>query len=241
MWFEAAVRINSSGLPLEKVCTVRPIAMSTGHGLWLFEEEVQASAEFARELAVAGNVYFTFLDQRDLKSSLIRVMSMLDERLEQNFGTSPLEAKRALEVKSNAGELVFIRDHQKSQVIGRESWLPAIFNSAYETSTYTVKWFSSDKPEMTSTTEHGFFGKGAEETFGRNVFIEIEHVFLISADGTAYRETISPASQMETYMSAYRRAIQEAFSKSLRDTCNRGLAGKAMMVNGICEVRGDVQ
>ena len=52
---------------------------------------------------------------------------------------------------------------------------------------------------------------------------------------TRFDETIQPESQMQSYLSLYKTAIAEVFTKALRDTCYRRLAGKGMVANGVCE------
>jgi hypothetical protein len=241
LWIEGAARVSSKGLPLEKLPNTRPIALSTDKATYLVVEQVRPSEEFARQLAVSGQRLFSFENYADLRGSILNVMRLFNEELEKNFSASPLLARRASDEPQLDGEMILKRERGKSFVIGRESWLPAIFNSAYELSTYTVKWYSADKTSMVSSTAHGFFGKGAAETFGPNVFVEIEHVFLIAADGINYRETIVPEEQMNNYLALYRKAVDEAFRKSQKDTCYKRLAGKGMMANGTCDVRGDVK
>jgi hypothetical protein len=102
-------------------------------------------------------------------------------------------------------------------------------------------WNSADSRNFTSTSAHGFFGKGAKITFGSNVFVQLENELLISSDGVgAYRENIEPVDQMNQFLSIYKRAVTEAYVKALKTTCQR-LSGKGIYVGGTCEVRGDIQ
>ena len=242
IWVEAGVRVDSRGLPLEKLCAVRPVAAMTDKKLYLFIEQVKGSAQFAQQIIVTGQRFFSFLETTDLRPSIINVMDIFSDELAKNLKSDPLLADRSLDVRQQLGEWIFKREHQKSRVIGRESWLPAVFNSAYEISSYTFKWFSTDKREATSSTEHGFYGKGAEQTYGHNIFIEVEHVFLLGpSQAGPFKEDIEPQSQMDDYLSLYKRAVSDAFRKALRDTCYVRLAGKGMLVNGVCEIRGNVQ
>jgi len=242
IWFEAGVRVDSTGLPLEKLCAVRPVLITTDRNSYLLTEEVNASAEFAQQIIVTGKRVFSFIDTSNLKPTIVKVMNTLSDELEKDFSADPLLAGRTWDAPQGTGEWIFKRERQKSSVIGRASWLPAFFNSAYEISTYTFKWFSSDQKEMTSSVEHGFFGKGAERTFGHNIFIQVDQVLLIaSGPNERFNETIDPKSQMDNYLSLYKKAVSDAFLKALRDTCYNRLAGKGVLTNGVCEIRGDVQ
>jgi len=244
IWIESGARVDSKGTPLEKLSTTRPIALLTDRNAYLVLEKVHPTAQFAKEIDVNGQRIFSFKNALDLKDSIGNVMRIFNEEIESNFSSTPLLARRATDVQQLDGELIFKREKEKSKVIGREFWLSSLsdfFNSAYELSTYTVKWNSSDNTSFGSSVEHGFFGKGAAKTFGSNIFLQIEHVFLISSDGVNYRENITPAAQMDAYLTLYKKAVDDAFKKALRNTCYRRLAGKGQLVNGTCEIRGDVQ
>jgi hypothetical protein len=247
IWVEAGARVDSKGLPLVKVPFVRPVALSTNRNSYLVMETVNPTGEFAHQIVVQGQRAFSFSNAQDLRGSIINVMNVFSAELEQNFKGQPLLADRAVDENQVDGELIIKRVRQKSRVIGREnfldgisSWLSNFLNSAYETSTYTITWNSAANRSFTSGVGHGFFGKGAAGTFGPNVFVQLDHELLISADGVTYRENLESADRMAQFLSLYKRAVTNAFNQSLRNTCRR-LGGKAMMANGTCEVRGDVQ
>src|SRR5262249_29662299 len=108
-------------------------------------------------------------------------------------------------------------------------------------SVYTLKWYSADNPDVGHTPAHVQYGKGGVGISGKYIFIKMDQIFLISADGVSYRETIDPADQMDKYLADYKRAATEAFKKALVTTCIQRMKGKGMMQDYSCDVRGIVQ
>jgi hypothetical protein len=234
LWIEGAARVTSKGLPLAKSDFVRPVAAVTDKGAYVVCESRHAPLEFAHELYIAGQRAFS-LTERPTKVGIAHLMTLFIDEFAKQLGSEPLLAAHALDTPPTAGEWIAARQRLKSHVLGG-SGLLNVLSSAYEISTYTLKWYSTDTQSFVPTAEHLIKCKGAEGCLGRYIVVSLDHVLLVSADGVNYRDNTDPPSRMQLFMSRYRESVSKAFDSALRATCGR-LEGEAMMTRDACEIR----
>ena len=241
VWFAASLRIGANGIPLELGENVCPVAVRSQTDLYLTQDGCEdwfPTGLYAEEHAIVGQQLFTLSSATDVARSAQRAVALFLQELESNFKMKPLFAQRALDVEAKEGEWVAERIRQKSAVIGRESWLPPAFNSAYETSTYTLKWFCADGRVYVGAGTQAEKGCGGG---GHNVYVDLTHLIYFSSDGVTYHDTVQPDGQLQRYLSLYKTAIADAFKEALVSTCYDRLQGHGMLSNGTCEIRGDVR
>jgi hypothetical protein len=241
VWFAASVRIGANGIPLELGENVCPVAVRSQADLYLTQDRCEdwfPTGLHAEEHAIVGQKVFTLSSAADVAGSAQRAVALFLQELENNFKMKPLFAQRALDIEAKEGEWVAERIRQKSAVIGRESWLPPVFNSAYETSTYTLKWFCAEGRTYVGAGMLAEKGCGGG---GRNVYVDLTHLVYFSSDGVTYHDTVQPDGQLQRYLSLYKAAIADAFKDALVATCYARLQGHGMLSNGTCEIRGDVR
>ena len=224
IWIESAERVSKTGLPLEKLDHVRPVAFKTDDGLFLITQSLETPERFDKQTYVKGQLAFQIDGGTNPQKSAERLRGIFFDNLVTAFSTPPLNTHKDYGGQEDENEIAFKRWNEKSNVIGRENWIKADWwNSAYERSVFLIHW-------QCSAAECG------------KILVNVDHTFFLSSDNTVYSDQTGrwSADQISRYESLYEKAVAQAYSTTVRETC-RQLNGLGMMSGDVCRVRGDIR